>query len=318
MLSSEDYILKWTSCSDVPSRLYNVSSAVDGSILYITAGDSPNPNCHNKVFSYDTITDKWGVLSLPGHYLGTLCMVGQNLSIFGGLDLAERKYLKRVSTYHTRDNKWSKCYPDMIHFRYKSGVVTYREYVIVLGGESSSHRYLHSIEVLNWQLHPQSQWREVATHLPVPMWAVTPTISDNDLLIVGYNHAGGCSKGSYQIPIASVTTSRLVASDWKELPPAPYWKTATVPYSNPPLIIGGESYDNQRSAATADICAYDKSKNSWTKVCSLKSARSCVGIQTISSHAIIVIGGTKVGSDAEEAEASSLSIVEMGHLVPKH
>jgi len=125
----------------------SIASPVDGSTLYITAGDSPNPNSHNKVFRYDNIIDELGVLPLPGHYFGVLCMVGQNLSIFGGLYPLAHKYLNKVSTYHSRDNKWSKCYPDMIYCRYKPGVITHKEYVIILGGKSSPCRHLHSIKV---------------------------------------------------------------------------------------------------------------------------------------------------------------------------
>jgi len=110
-------------------------------------------------------------------------------------------------------------------------------------------------------------WSEVTTHLPVAMWAVTPTISDGNLLIVGYDHAGGCSRGSFQISIDNITSSSLEASRWEELSPAPYWNTTTVFFPNPPIIAGGKTNDNQ---ATADICVCEKSKNTWTQVGSLK------------------------------------------------
>ena len=113
-----------------------------------------------------------------------------------------------------------------------------------MGGESSPGTILDNMEVMNYH---HLQWREVSDHLPVPMWAFKPTISGDNIIIVGYSTATGCSNGCYQISTEELTSSFdqslspvAVPVQWKELSAATHYVTATIPYSNPPMIIGGD------------------------------------------------------------------------------
>ena len=67
----------------------------------------------------------------------------------------------------------------MLNKRFKPGVITYHNYVIVMGGMSSpgcsSTDTIHdSIEVMEY--HDDLQWKEISLHLPIPMWAIKPTV----------------------------------------------------------------------------------------------------------------------------------------------
>ena len=234
-------------------------------------------------------------------------MVDNTLSIFGGDDPVTHEVHNKVSTYNSNTNSWTSYYPNMIQKRFKPGVVTHGEHVIVMGGEYENNKFHDNIEVMNWR--QRSPWREVLTKLPVPMWAIKPTIAGEHLLIVGYNHAGGRSKGSHQLPVTTITSSDQVASHWEQISPAPYYNTVTVPYSNPPLIIGGDV----KGVPTSDISLYDTSKKSWIKVDSLTTARKNVGVAD--SNTLIIVGGNTKGGSIEAAMASSLPIVEIGHIV---
>lgn len=80
--------------------------------------------------------------------------------------------------------------------------------------------------------------------LPVPMWAIKPTITGEHLLIVGYSYARGRDKRSFQIPVTTITSVESPvegSTKWETLWSAPHYNTATLPYSDPPLIIGGRS-----------------------------------------------------------------------------
>ena len=94
-----------------------------------------------------------------------------------------------------------------------------------------------SIEVMNFRYHP----KEASVHLPVPMWNIKPTIliSGEEVIITGYSHAEAHSDGSYEISIASLLGHPLSTKQWSELCPPPSHNTATVPYSNPPILVGG-------------------------------------------------------------------------------
>ena len=257
------------------------------------------------------------MLPQPGHGFGVLYMLDDRLTIFGGKDTATRDIINKVTTYNNDINKWYSHYPDMLHKRSKPGVITYHNYVIVMGGVSSPDTIPDSIEVMEY--HDLLQWKEVAVHLPVPLWGIKPTISGNNIIIVGYSHAGGRSCEQYQITtdeiISSLDQPLSTATKWKKMIHATHYDTVTVPYSNPPLIIGG---DDINGVATADISLYDPLKNLWMKVDSLTSKRQCVGVALLNSSSIVVIGGTTGGASIEAAMASSVTTVEIGNIVVNH
>ena len=317
VLQSHQYHIEWTSCSDLPCKLYNASVAVSsaGDKVYVTAGSAPDGNTYNNVYCYNTNTDHWTVLPQPGHYRGVLHMLDDKLTIFGGNDPVTRKYHNKVTTYNNDTNSWHSEYPDMLNIRLMPGVITYNNYVIVMGGGSSPDNDHDSIEIMNY--HHELQWKNVSVKLPVAMWNIKPTISGDNITIVGYSDAGGRDKGYYQIAIEEILDQPLSTSatsnKWKMLSYAPYFHTATVPYSNPPVIIGG---DDVNDVPTCDITLYDSSKNSWRKVESLTSARKNVGVALVNNNSIIIIGGCSGGVGVEAAKASSLTTVEIGNIVP--
>ena len=90
-MQSHQYHIKWTSCSDLPSKLYQASIAVLGNTLYVTAGSAPDDNTHKNVYSYNMNTDQWTVLPQPGHSFGVLYALDDKLVIFGGTDPATQQ-----------------------------------------------------------------------------------------------------------------------------------------------------------------------------------------------------------------------------------
>ena len=314
-LQTKQYHLKWEKCADLPKRLYEASVAVDGDNVYVTAGTASKDETYNNVYCYDVTTDQWDTLPPSGHRCGVLCMMDSNLSVIGGQDpAAEKAGLDKISTYNRNTDNWANCYPDMRQKRFRPGVVTHGGHVIVMGGACNPDRFLDSIEIMNWR--QRSPWREVSTKLPVPMWAIKPTIAGEHLLLVGHAVANGDRYNtSYQLSVATLTSSSLsdqLANQWEELLPAQHWDTTTVSYSNPPLIIGGR---NDKGVPTSNISLYDTSKTSWIQVDSLTTARDCVGVATINSNTIIVIGGTSGGVNIKGAMTSSLPTAEIGRIV---
>ena len=295
--------------------MYDAYVAVSNGTIYCTGTTSNKDNWHD-VYCYDTRSNQWKQLPRPGHCLGVIHMVDNKLTIFGGADSTTNKHHNKVTTYNSKTNSWYTCYPDMLHNRFKPGVITSDDHVIVMGGKSSPDTFLDSIEVMNY--HQQLQWKEVSVHLPVPMWGFKPTISGEYITIVGYSDRSRYIT-HYHIPVEEIISSLdqplstgAVTGQWKELSPATHWDTTTVPYSNPPVIIGG----GIKGVCTSDVSLYDSSKNSWRKVDSLTSARGYVEVALLNNNSIIVIGGTTAGVDIEAVMASSLTTVEIGNIVP--
>ena len=303
-------------CSDIPHKLYDASVAVSsaGDKVYVTAGTAPDVNTKNNVYCYNTNTDHWTVLPQPGHCCGILHMLDDKLTIFGGQDPVAHEMLNKVTTYNNDTNQWYSEYPDMLNKRFAPGVITYNNYVVVMGGMSSPDGIHDSIEMMNY--HNDLHWKKFSVNLPVPMWDIKPTISGDNITIVGYIHAGGRNNGYYQIAIEEILDQPLSTSatsnQWKIISSAPHYNTATVPFSNPPVIIGG---NDVKGVCTCDITLYDSSKNSWSKVDSLTSARSNVGVALLNNNSIIVIGGCSGGVGVEAAKACSLTTVEIGNIV---
>ena len=299
--------------------MYDPYVAVSNGTIYCT-GSTPNIDNQHDVYCYDTRSNQWKQLPRPGHRLGVIHMVDDKLTIFGGRDSTTGKHHNKVTTYNSKTNSWYSYYPDMLHNRFKPGVITSDDHVIVMGGKIGPDTYLDSIEVMNYR--QQLQWKEVSLHLPVPMFVIKPTISGDYITIVGYGHAGGRSSGCYQISTQEIISSLdqplstgAVTGQWQMLSAVTHWNTITVPYSNPPVIIGGKSHSNQGAVPTSDISLYDSSKNLWKKVDSLTTARGSIGVSLINNNTIIIIGGSTRGGSVEASRASSLTTVEIGNIV---
>ena len=298
--------------------MYATYVAESNETIYCT-GTCPNIDNEHDVYCYDTTSNEWKQLPRPGHRLGVIHMVNDKLTIFGGKNSTTNKRHNKVTTYNSKTNSWYSCYPDMLHNRDRPGVITSDDQVIVMGGKSGPDTYLDSIEVMNYR--QQLQWKEVSVNLPVPMYAINPTISGDYITIVGYSNNEGRDKGYYQISTQEIISSLdqplstgAVTRQWQKLSSTTHWNTVTVPYSNPPVIIGGTSRDG--TIVTSDVCLYDSSKDLWKKVDSLTTARAGIGVSLINNNTIIIIGGNTRGGSVEAAVASSLTTVEIGNIVP--
>ena len=249
-------------------------------------------------------------------------MVDNRLTIFGGKDSVTYEMLNKVTTYNSNTNRWYSCYPNMRNRRYFPGVVTYNNYAIVMGGQHSPATFYDSIEVLDYY-HNHLEWKEVSVHLPLPMWNFKPTISSYNITIVGFSTNGSRDKRYYQIAVEKITRSipsllhplsyMTGFTQWKELPYPAHWETTTVPYTNPPVIVGGRE---SKHIPTSDVVLYDTTKNSWKKVGSLTSARNFIGAASIDTSTIIIISGCTDGSGIQASKATSLAKVEIGIIMP--
>ena len=323
-LQSGNYHIKWTKCADLPFPMSYASVVVDRhkDKIYITPGGSPDATAYNKVFSLDMKRGGWIELASPDHRFGILQIINRKLCIIGGSHVRTRKAIKKVSTYDEEDDRWIQFYPDMLSPRFKPGVVTYGDHVVVLGGTKDNDNINDDIEVFNWRLaitQRDVQWERSALTLPVPMWGISPTIVDEHLYIVGYTQPKGTSNRTYRLSINLLifllqqpqhTRALDRQAVWSELSRAPHFFTALVPELYPPIIVGGG--DSRGDTPTSDVCLYDMSGNTWKKVASLPTARLNTAVATIDESTIIVFGGYTNGKTTQSAMDSCIATVEIG------
>ena len=314
------YHIKWKQLADLPVPLCYPYVAVQCCKIYVTSDVSPVEGVAHQVYVYDINTDQWGQLPPSGHFKGIPHIIGGKLVIIGGRLSATKKMTNKVSTFDEDSQTWTSYYPDLLSVRSKPGVVSHLEHVIVAGGgrpkgkDDDTSEIQDDIEVLNWVKN--AHWKKVSIKLPVPMYAFKPIVSDDHLLIVGYNGANMKGyNGVSKVPVATITASvdqqrnSDTPTKWTKLNATDHWGTAPVPSSSPPVVVGGDNEDYQ---PTADIKMYDNSNKSWKKIGSLSSARSCVAVAAVYNNAIIIIGGCTKGVSQADAISSSVTVVELG------
>ena len=275
------------------------------------AGDAPQSETLDHVFSYNITINEWSELPSHGYCQGKLQIINNELTVIGGWHHATNKPTNNVSTFNNDTNSWTTKYPSMIKARCKPGVITHKDHVIVLGGAIDDNTIHADVEMLNWT-RPH-QWTMSNIKLPEPMWAISLTISDNQLLIVGYNRSTGRISKAYQLAVDSITSLDQPSTtghcvNWNNLPSAPHYYTALLPHSYPPVIIGG----NIQGVPTSDVAILDVTKKKWHRVASLSTARNNVAVVPIINESILVIGGTKGGDGVAANKASSVTTVEKG------
>ena len=316
-LTSGRYHIKWTQLANLPAPMYDAYVTVQDKKVYVAGGISPVDDAKHQVYVYDVNTNHWDQLPPSGHYYGIPHIIGGKLVIIGGCLSATKKRTNKVSTFDETSRTWTSYYPDLLSVRVRLGVVTHLEHVIVAGGGkfvNNTPVVQDDIEVLNWMKN--FYWQKVSINLPVPMVSFTPIITNDHLLIVGYNDANmKCDNSAYKIPVDDITraSDQQQASDtptkWITMTNATPWDTALVPSSSPPVVVGGR---DQSGTTTSDIKMYDDSSKSWKNISSLSSARSLVVIAAVNNNAIIVIGGCTKGGSMDDAKSSSLTTVELG------
>ena len=308
--------------ADLPVPLYGAFVAIQNHKIYVAGGVSPVDDPLHQVYVYDINIDQWDHLPSSGHYLGIPHIIGGKLVIIGGRLSATKKRTNKVSTFDEDSGIWSSYYPDLLSVRNSPGVVSHLEHVIVSGGTRPSSEdddtpvVQDDIEVLNWI--ENSHWRKVSVKLPIPMFAMTPTITSADhLFIMSYAGADMNSyKSAYTIPVASITASTdqqhssNTQTKWSELTVVDYYNAAPVSSPYPPVVAGGE--DTTGKTSTADIKIYDHSDKSWKKLGSLSSARTRAAAAAVYNNAIIIIGGCTKADTVTNAKSSSLKTVELG------
>ena len=301
--------------------MWGAYATVINTTLYISGGWCPNDvrNIYN-VYKYQLDKNQWSVLPPLLQYYGIPVNTDNQLTVIGGKHSATYKPTAQVTTF--TDNKWTNTYPNLPVARAHPAVVPYHQYVIVAGGQCDDETAVDTIEVLDMTMY---HWIIVNTYLPLPMYWISATICADSFTIVGYGDDAvkKHSNGTFIIPIDEIisqqqqTQQSLTSSTdkdntkWHTLANAPYCKTALVPNTSPPVIIGGS---DEQGNTVNDITIYDDTKNRWKKIASLPINCAYTTVAVI-NDCIIVMGGASDTKTNETTHATALSDVNVGQLV---
>ena len=309
-LTSGKCHIKWKRLTHLPAPLHAANIAVQDRKVYVTGGISSIEDAEYQVFVYEIDNDRWGQLPTPDHYYAIPHIIGGKLTLIGGSLIATDKITNKVSTFDQAKQSWVSYYPNLLSVRVKPGVVTHMKYVIVAGGTKGEDApiVLDDIEIFDWV--ENAQWRKISIHLPVPMFALQLTISDDTVFIVGYTDAKMYpNKHVYELPVAVIINSadqQCASTKWVELGETTHWYSSVLTGLSPLIVIGGYN----AMATTEDIMMYDRRTQEWKKIDSLSFARCDAAVKAI-NNAIFIVGGYTSASDPE---STSLTVVELGQV----
>jgi len=301
--------------------MWGASAVVLGNSIYVSGGESPNEFASHFVFAYHILKNHWERLPELSHSHGVPVVAANKLYIIGGKSKKGEKYTNQVSRYD--ENKWNP-FPSLKKERFGPLVVTYNDHIIVGGGKyttklppfyDNSH---DDIEVFNIK-DPDMKWRSIPTRLPLRMWAPSATISDNQLLIAGFNgeqwyhfRKDVRSDEVYYITLPDIlATAENKTKSWRCLPRyVPYYSAAVVPNSSPLVLVGGDTKDSK--IVSNALVKLNPSNDHWDSIASLDgpprayATVTCIGEQ---QQAIFVMGGcTKTDDESLRNIRSSGSV----------
>lgn len=307
--------MKWIRLSDLPQPVHSAYVVRLDNYLYVTGGFGLERDVELCVFEFNLFLGNWNRLPDPKHKSGIPHVVCGKLVLFGGFDVATNKVTNQVSTYDKENNLWSAFYPDLKECRSFPAVVSHANHVIVAGGKNRDE-ILNDFEVMHTL---ECQWRKLKQCcLPKRVFNFSATISNHWLYLVRTigSYPPSSSKQAFAIAMEAVMPSQdqesvKVENNWTRLSDVPHMNVTIVPDSFPPLLVGGS--DSQGNTVS-DILLYDAAAKSWNKVDALSRSRANVAIATISSRAIIVIGGCTDSRTKDTCKSSAVNIVELGYM----
>ena len=274
-----------------------------------------NVNASSCVFKFSLFHSTWNVLPLAKHKLAVPHIVCGKLVLFGGRDLSTNTITNQVSTYDTKSETLSYHYPNLRECRCFPAVVSWGDYVIVAGGRKRDG-LLNDVEVLNTT---EDHWTKLHVSLPRGMFSLSATVS-NDILYLARTLGGfrpSTSQKAYSMPIKDVISQSqdnqplTPNRSWNSLTDTPYINATIVPHAYPPIMVGGS--DSQGNTVE-DILCYDLESKSWKKVGSLFSKLAYTAVTTISSHAVVVLGGCSNSKTNECCKTSAMDTVQLGYV----
>lgn len=304
--------MKWIRLDNLPHPMYSAYAVRLDKSLYVAGGVGPEKKVESCAYEFNLFHGNWRRLPDPHHKSGVPHIVCGRLVLFGGFDVATNKVTNKVSTYDKQNNLWNSFYPDLKECRYYPAVVSHENYVIVAGGRNRED-ILDDFEVMHTL---ECQWSKLRRHLPKKTFNFSATISNHWLYLVRTTGSSppSSTKQAYAMSIDVILSQdrdSKAENKWMRLTDVPHMHVTAVPDCFPPLLVGGS--DSQGNTVS-DILLYDTTEHTWRPVDRLSSNRASVAVTTVSSHAIVVIGGCTDSRSKETCKSSALKTVELGYI----
>ena len=269
-----------------------VQSVVVQGKVYIGGGSSVISDNNFIVMEYDIDSGKWDKLARYKTCLFAMTAINNQLVLVGGRQ-SDFSASRLLGLWRADSKKWIHPYPDMPTACHSLSVITYQEWLVVIGGKSDILK-LSSVNVMKLNT-TSKQWHTVST-APAPiamshMW--TAVVGDLCYFM------GGMDNGIDTDVVYSVSLPALISQvNSKEEKDPQIWKRISglgLHYSTP-LSIGGSllalgGRDVKDGRPVTAILHYRPETGEWVKVGDLPSPRYDCTCERITDGEILVAGG---------------------------
>ena len=308
LASGKQQKLQRMSCENMPARMFWGHAVVNNETeVYVTGGNSQNGVAIENVYRFGVLLNQWDKLPSTGLHHSIPVILKNKLTLIGGRRPGNKIIVNTVVTY---DGGWVPKYPDMIQPRYRPGVVTFGDHVIVLGGRIKDRSTAtDSIEVMNVE---ERKWIKLATCLPAKMYDMQTTVSRDCVWIVGYDDGSSRSNKVYSIAVKDLISDPTLKHSFKTIRhDTLYYKMLVVPNSDPLVVLGG---DNWRNKPTSAVIVFDYKTESWNEAASLSSPIAYCAVATVGECGLLIIGGCTETKSEKASNSSSLQTVELYYI----
>ena len=259
----------------MPKAMWQPHAVIVNGIVYL--GDRGKSN---DIFGYDPQTEQWS--ELPQYQCSNFTMteVNGHLTLVGGW-LHPSGTSNAVAVYSTTQMRWEQHYPPMNTPRELPAVATYKQYLVVAGGNGPTRNDLATVEILDTLSTHNGQWLST-TPVPVKCNGMSSVIIHDTLYLLG----GTLGKQVLSMSLPAFTQSGKPPTQWLTLSDAPLKCFTAINVRGSLLIIGG-----LHSTYSSDIYVYHLDKNIWNKVGDLPTERFYCACCLLPSGEILVAGG---------------------------
>ena len=305
---------------DLPFPTFSATAVMIDEHIYVCGGICGDIAMERQVQVYSINHHTWSTLPPSPQYYAQAASINGQLVLIGGREPSSGTVTNLMSTWNGQI--WQQQLPPMPTKRFRPGVTTYQNLVVVAGGRGEDGRtLLSSIAILNITT---LQWSTPDNFtLPRPMYAMQFSISNAHLYVasatIAYDVAtneGTYNNTVWQLPLTALENALTIEGDgysmshryhWIEIAPTPYYNSVLLQDTAHVVAVGG---DEMSYTPTSNVLVYDPNNNMWTNVGQLGVPRiRCAGV-SLSNTSFIVCGGC---TDVRNIN-THLTSVEMVHV----
>ena len=277
-----------------------VQAVVIQELVYIGGGYTGNDNAY-EVMVYDIHSGDWATLPPYKACFFGMTVIDNQLVLVGGIEVGGAKS-KILGAWRAASKEWVYPYPDMPTARSSCSVVTYKEWLVVAGGDFEKGDDLTSVEVMNTS---NKQW---STAPPLPVgWSEMKAAIVGDMCYFMGGFISDATKKVFSVSLQALlnpkSSSERDGQIWKEISELDVIYSTPFSISGSLLALGGVK--DGKDLTTIQL--YQPETGKWLKVGDLLHPRhQCTSVM-INDREVMVVGGCEGLNETNRTDIALIS-----------